>query len=31
MEERDRCLALGMQEHLTKPIEPARLYGALAH
>lgn len=31
MEERDRCLALGMQEHLTKPIEPARLYAALAH
>jgi CheY-like chemotaxis protein len=31
VEERDRRLALGMQEHLTKPIEPARLYGALAH
>jgi len=31
VEERDRCLALGMQEHLTKPIEPARLYAALAH
>jgi len=30
VEERERCLALGMQEHLTKPIEPARLYGALA-
>ena len=31
VEERDRCLALGMQDHLTKPIEPARLYAALAH
>jgi CheY-like chemotaxis protein/HPt (histidine-containing phosphotransfer) domain-containing protein len=31
VEERDRCLALGMQEHLTKPIEPATLYAALAH
>jgi two-component system sensor histidine kinase/response regulator len=31
VEERDRCLALGMQEHLTKPVEPARLYAALAH
>jgi len=31
VEERDRCLALGMQEHLTKPIEPTRLYAALAH
>jgi PAS domain S-box-containing protein len=31
VEERERCLALGMQEHLTKPIEPTRLYAALAH
>lgn len=31
VEERERCLALGMQEHLIKPIEPARLYAALAH
>jgi PAS domain S-box-containing protein len=31
VEERDRCLALGMQDHLTKPIEPARLYAALVH
>ena len=31
VEERDQCLALGMQDHLTKPIEPARLYAALAH
>jgi len=31
VEERERCLALGMQEHLTKPIEPARLFSALAH
>ena len=31
VEKRDRCLALGMQEHLTKPIEPARLYAALVH
>ena len=30
VEERERCLTLGMQDHLTKPIEPARLYGALA-
>jgi PAS domain S-box-containing protein len=30
VEERERCLALGMQEHLTKPIEPTRLYAALA-
>lgn len=31
VEERERCLALGMQEHLTKPIEPGRLFRALAH
>jgi two-component system sensor histidine kinase/response regulator len=28
-EERDRCLALGMLQHLTKPLEPALLYEAL--
>jgi two-component system sensor histidine kinase/response regulator len=28
-EERDRCLAAGMQDHLTKPIDPDRLYQAL--
>ncbi|MEB3184111.1 MAG: response regulator [Cyanobacteriota bacterium] len=28
-EERDRCLAAGMQDHLTKPIDPDRLYRAL--
>jgi two-component system sensor histidine kinase/response regulator len=29
-EERERCLAAGMQEHVTKPIEPEKLYQALA-
>lgn len=29
VEERERCLALGMTEHLSKPIEPAALYAIL--
>ncbi|MDR1300017.1 MAG: response regulator, partial [Oscillospiraceae bacterium] len=28
-EERDRCLALGMEKHLTKPIDVEALYAAL--
>ncbi|MGE0875455.1 MAG: response regulator [Burkholderiales bacterium] len=30
VEERDRCLALGMQDHVAKPIDPEALYQALA-
>lgn len=30
-QERDRCLALGMQDHITKPINPDHLYGCLQH
>lgn len=30
-QERDRCLALGMQDHITKPIDPHHLYGRLQH
>ena len=30
IEERTRCLSLGMNEHLSKPIEPEELYAALA-
>ncbi|MEB3319603.1 MAG: response regulator [Cyanobium sp.] len=28
-QERDRCLGLGMQDHITKPIDPDRLYSCL--
>ena len=28
-EERARCMALGMQDHISKPLEPARLYATL--
>ena len=31
VEERQRCLEAGMNDHLTKPIDPERLYAALAH
>ena len=30
-QEQDRCLALGMQDHITKPIDPDHLYGRLSH
>jgi PAS domain S-box-containing protein len=30
VEERERCLALGMQDHVTKPIDPDALYRTLA-
>ena len=30
-EERQRCLACGMNEHLTKPIDVAQLYATLRH
>ena len=29
-EERDRCIEAGMDDHVTKPIDPERLYQALA-
>jgi CheY-like chemotaxis protein len=29
VEERDRCIALGMNEHITKPIDPDNLYATL--
>jgi two-component system sensor histidine kinase/response regulator len=29
-EERERCLAAGMQDHVTKPVDPDRLFRALA-
>ena len=30
IEERDRCIAIGMNGHLSKPVEPAVLYATLA-
>ena len=30
LEEIERCAALGMNEHLTKPINPRKLYSTLA-
>ncbi len=30
-EERDRCLALGMQEHIAKPVDVEKFYEALRH
>ena len=29
-EERDHCLAIGMQDHISKPLEPQKLYATLA-
>ena len=29
--DRDRCLAVGMNDHVTKPIEPDKLFSALRH
>ena len=29
-EERDLCLAIGMQDHISKPLEPKKLYATLA-
>jgi len=29
-EERDHCLAIGMQDHISKPLEPRKLYATLA-
>ena len=29
-EEREQCLAIGMQDHISKPLEPRRLYATLA-
>ncbi|MEB3167073.1 MAG: response regulator [Cyanobacteriota bacterium] len=30
-QERERCLAVGMQDHISKPIDPQRLYDRLLH
>ena len=30
-QERERCFALGMQDHITKPIDPQHLYSRLQH